>query len=235
MPDRIAKDLGRGVASVAVLGQVGPLADYPAAKVTALQAMIAGVRAKQAVSNSTESAKTIKRAQNRKLYRDVWVDLIGWYAVATVTAPENARDSLKDIDTSLDFSEANCLLRAQQTLGALENFPDDYVAADLTKAQLATLINEALASDAEEQALISADSIADGELKTADEELHQELVDVLKILQAVIPKGDPRREAVDNIPRAAATTTTTPSTPGGTVTTTGAPSLPTDLGSRPGG
>ncbi|MBI3921315.1 MAG: hypothetical protein HY318_07860 [Armatimonadetes bacterium] len=228
MPDRISKDLVRGVVSVGVLGKIGPVADYSPERQTALQQMIAKVRGKQAVSNSTESAKSIKRADNRKLYRELWVKLINFYAVALVTAPESAQAALKNIDTSLDFSDDNCLVRAQQTLGALTHIPEDYSASGMTKAALEAAITAAFADDAEEQSLISADAIADGELKVADQELHAELVDLLKILQANIPDGDPRREAVDNIPRAAAAAAATATTP----TTPTTPSLPTDL---PGG
>lgn len=238
MPDRITKDLARGVVSYAVLEQVGDFPDYPAEKRTAYQQLIATVRTKQTTANDTEVAKSRKHAENKKLYRELWVKLINWYAVAAALGPDSVKQMLHNIEVGDRFSHDACLKRADQTLAVLKQCPEAYVAGGLTIEALTADILEAQAAEAEEQSLILIDEAADQALKDADKTLHQENSVVLTVLQANFPVGSPERALVDRIPTqsaaAAAATTDVPSVPGGT-TSTGAPHLPTDLPGGTGG
>ncbi|NCO41741.1 MAG: hypothetical protein GW911_30230 [Armatimonadetes bacterium] len=200
MPDRFSLHLERAAVTQAAIAEVGPVADLPAERVTAHDAMIDDVRAKQAAADAAHTLYIVKEAQNEALWRELWLKLRAWYAVAKVTGPAEARAGLSGIDTSLGFKPANVRKRAEQTRAALVGFPAEYTAAGLTAADLGSTITEMLAAEEAEDALRATWRNEDATLKAADTVLDKENKALYQVLRVSFLEGTPEWNVIQGIP-----------------------------------
>ncbi|PIU63366.1 MAG: hypothetical protein COS85_16230 [Armatimonadetes bacterium CG07_land_8_20_14_0_80_59_28] len=196
-----AEHLERFQLSDATIVEVGGTPNLPPDVITAYRALGAGLTASERSCGASEAAYMSKSVNNDIAGRALWRDLSSWYLIASVSAPEdNSRAALKMIDTSTGYSALNLRIRADQTLGALTEFPDDFSVNGKTTIQWEAAINAYFASEAEERGLEAGLTAARESLKKADRALDKENKRIYKILKASFPKGSREYEIITRIP-----------------------------------
>lgn len=195
--------INRAMATLAVKQELGPISDIPTAVVTAYGGQITTVRGVESTCRVALTNWNVKDMLVETQARDVWDNkLIPWYGVARATAPAELQAALDVIDTEPGFTPAHCRRRAEQTRDALSAFPEDFTAADVSKADLMADIQSLLDPFEAAGAAEATFRKAHGIVREEDQKLDKENKRIYQILASRYRmKGTHEYDLVHGIPK----------------------------------
>lgn len=200
MAERMAQHVYRAECTQAALELLPDIPDIPDTVKAAHRTLIAAVDEKQVASDQASTACRIHEEETDQGWRSLWSKCVKWLAIAKVKATGNFRAGLDNISTDRGYSEWAARRRAQQILAALNECPEDFTAAGLTKTALQTEITTQLTRDTEQRRLETVAHDAKIALKEADHALDQENKRLYKILTATFDPDSREGQTVKTIP-----------------------------------
>lgn len=196
-----AQHLTRFQVTVSVIAKLWPVRNITDAMRAAYLALgLTLNNAEKAVGTALGNYNS-KANENTLAWLALWRELVAWYGIASVLAPDgDPRTALDMIDTSTEYTIPNAQQRAKETRNALVQFPADFEVNDKTATELIAAIDAMFAAESEEADLLTAHKSAVIALRETDKALDKENKAIYKILCNSYSKGSQEYQLVMTIP-----------------------------------